>query len=174
MELICSALAPVIECHHWISVAAWTLPAPNAQAAASARQSFLIFMVNSFREEARGEARKHPLSEPIVMPILQESPLGHGAHIPARLQRPAPVAAYASIGGTTGFALHHNMPSICFDLLRLLSDASFHSGAALARELGASRAGISLALRELEDFGLKVYKVPGRGYRLAEPYDCLD
>jgi BirA family biotin operon repressor/biotin-[acetyl-CoA-carboxylase] ligase len=66
------------------------------------------------------------------------------------------------------------MPSICFDLLRLLSDASFHSGTALARELGASRAGISLALRELEHLGLKVHKVPGRGYRLAEAYDFLD
>jgi BirA family biotin operon repressor/biotin-[acetyl-CoA-carboxylase] ligase len=66
------------------------------------------------------------------------------------------------------------MPSICFDLLRLLSDASFHSGRILERELGASRSAVSLALRELEDFGLKVYKVPGRGYRLAEPYDCLD
>src|SRR5450759_2849222 len=167
-------MAPVLAYQNWTSVAAWALPAPNAQTAASARQSFLIFIVNSFREEARGEARKHPLSEPIVMPILQETPLGHGAHIPARLQRPAPVAAYASIGGTTGFALHHNMPSICFDLLRLLSDASFHSGRILERELGASRAGVSLALRELEHLGLKVYKVPGRGYRLAEPYDCLD
>jgi len=66
------------------------------------------------------------------------------------------------------------MASICFDLLRLLSDASFHSGASLARELGASGAGISLALRELEDLGLKVCKVPGRGCRLPEPYDCLD
>ena len=53
-------------------------------------------------------------------------------------------------------------------------DASFHSGAALARELGASPAAVRLALRELEHLGLKVYKVPGRGYRLAEPYDCLD
>src|SRR5471032_1954753 len=66
------------------------------------------------------------------------------------------------------------MASICFDLLRLLSDASFHSGPILERELGAPRAGVSLALRELEHLGLKMYKVTGRGYRLAEPYDCLD
>lgn len=66
------------------------------------------------------------------------------------------------------------MASICFDLLRFLSDASFHSGAALARELSASPAAVQLALRELEGFGLKVYKVRGRGYRLAESYDCLD
>ena len=61
-----------------------------------------------------------------------------------------------------------------FDLLRLVSDASFHSGRNLERVLGVSRAGVSRALRELEDLGLEVRKVPGHGYRLAEPYDCLD
>lgn len=66
------------------------------------------------------------------------------------------------------------MPSTCFDLLRLLADAQFHSGAFLARELCASRADLALAMDELRDFGLKVSKVPGRGYRLAEPYYCLD
>ena len=66
------------------------------------------------------------------------------------------------------------MPAKTFDLLRLLSDASFHSGAALARELGASPAAIQQALRELESLGLKLVRMRGRGYRLAEPYDCLD
>jgi BirA family biotin operon repressor/biotin-[acetyl-CoA-carboxylase] ligase len=66
------------------------------------------------------------------------------------------------------------MPSICFDLLRLMSDARFHPGQRLARELGISRAGVSRALRELEDLGIDLLKVPGRGYRLAEPYDWLD
>jgi BirA family biotin operon repressor/biotin-[acetyl-CoA-carboxylase] ligase len=61
-----------------------------------------------------------------------------------------------------------------FDLLRLLADASFHSGRVLQRELDTSRAGISQALRELEGCGLEVHKVPGRGYRLAEAYDFLD
>ncbi|MFH1043501.1 MAG: biotin--[acetyl-CoA-carboxylase] ligase [Pseudomonadota bacterium] len=66
------------------------------------------------------------------------------------------------------------MSSICFDLLRLVSDARFHSGAALARELGTSRAGVALALGELEDLGFTLLKQPGRGYRLAEACDCLD
>jgi BirA family biotin operon repressor/biotin-[acetyl-CoA-carboxylase] ligase len=66
------------------------------------------------------------------------------------------------------------MPSICFDLLRRLSDASFHSGAALARELRASPAAVQLALRELVHLGLKLVRARGRGYRLAEPYDFLD
>jgi BirA family biotin operon repressor/biotin-[acetyl-CoA-carboxylase] ligase len=66
------------------------------------------------------------------------------------------------------------MASICFDLLRLLSDASFHSGAALARELDATPAAVRLALRELERLGLVLVRERGRGCRLAEPYDCLD
>lgn len=61
-----------------------------------------------------------------------------------------------------------------FDLLRLLSDASFHSGAALARELGAAPATVQLALCELKRLGLMLVRVRGRGYRLAEAYDCLD
>jgi len=66
------------------------------------------------------------------------------------------------------------MPAKTFDLLRLLADASLHSGAVLARELGATPAAIRLALRELEGFGLKLVRVRGHGYRLAEAYDCLD
>ena len=66
------------------------------------------------------------------------------------------------------------MPSIRFDLLRLLADGSFHSGAALARALGASPAAIQLALREFEDLGLGLVRVRGRGCRLAEAYEFLD
>ncbi len=66
------------------------------------------------------------------------------------------------------------MTSICFDLLRLLSDASLRSGPVLARELGASPAAIRGALRELEGLGLDLRRQPGRGYRLAEAYEFLD
>ena len=66
------------------------------------------------------------------------------------------------------------MKSICFDLLRLLSDAGLHSGPALARELGVTPAAIRRALRELEALGLDLRRQPGRGYRLAETYEFLD
>ena len=66
------------------------------------------------------------------------------------------------------------MPANTFDLLRLLSDASFHSGAALARELGATPSAIQQALRELESRGLRLLRVRGRGCRLVEPYEFLD
>jgi len=66
------------------------------------------------------------------------------------------------------------MPSICFDLLRLLSDANFHAGTDLARELRATIAAVRRALHELEQLGLELVRARGRGYRLAAPYDCLD
>jgi BirA family biotin operon repressor/biotin-[acetyl-CoA-carboxylase] ligase len=66
------------------------------------------------------------------------------------------------------------MPSICFDLLRRLADTGWYSGPALAQDLGATPAAIERALCELEELGLELRRQPGRGYRLAEPYDCLD
>ena len=66
------------------------------------------------------------------------------------------------------------MPAKTFDLLRLLAEAGFRTGAALARELGASPAAVQVALRELQDLGLGIVRARGRGYRLAERYDLLD
>ncbi len=66
------------------------------------------------------------------------------------------------------------MSSICFDLLRLLQDARFHSAAALARELGATPAAVQAALRELENLGLELKRARGHGCRLAQAYDCVD
>lgn len=85
-----------------------------------------------------------------------------------------PVTAYANIGASIAFALHDTMPPSRFDLLRLLSDARLRSGAALARELGTTPAAIQRGLRELQDLGLEMHQRAGRGYRLAEAYDCLD
>ena len=61
-----------------------------------------------------------------------------------------------------------------FKVLRRLADGEFHSGEALARALGMSRASMWLAVRELGAAGLEVYKVRGRGYRLAQPLSLLD
>ncbi len=66
------------------------------------------------------------------------------------------------------------MPATTFDLLRLLADANFHSSTALARELRATSGAIQRALRELEELGIELVRVRGRGYRLAEAYDFLD
>lgn len=66
------------------------------------------------------------------------------------------------------------MKALASSVLKRLSDGDFHSGERLARALDLSRASIWHAVRELESAGLEVYKVRGRGYRLARPLTLLD
>jgi len=68
----------------------------------------------------------------------------------------------------------NTMPSNTFNLLRLLADAQFHSGATLARALDATPAALQRALDALEGLGLELVRARGRGYRLALAYDILD
>ncbi|MGQ7956112.1 bifunctional biotin--[acetyl-CoA-carboxylase] ligase/biotin operon repressor BirA [Pseudomonas sp. SP16.1] len=61
------------------------------------------------------------------------------------------------------------------ELLKLLQDGRFHSGEALGAALGVSRSAIWKQLQGLEsEFGIDIFKVPGRGYRLASPMILLD
>jgi BirA family biotin operon repressor/biotin-[acetyl-CoA-carboxylase] ligase len=59
-------------------------------------------------------------------------------------------------------------------LLRRLSDGGFHSGPDLALALGLSRTAVWNKLRELQDLGLEVNAVSGKGYCLAQPLELLD
>jgi len=61
-----------------------------------------------------------------------------------------------------------------FSLLRILADGRFHSGERLGRILGLSRAGVWNLIRRIETLGLRVFKVRGRGYRLAEALDLFE
>jgi BirA family transcriptional regulator, biotin operon repressor / biotin---[acetyl-CoA-carboxylase] ligase len=63
---------------------------------------------------------------------------------------------------------------LTFALLRLLADGKFHSGENMARQLDISRASVHHALREVEDYGLALYRVRGRGYCLADSPQWLD
>ena len=63
--------------------------------------------------------------------------------------------------------------SLTFSLLRLLADGEFHSGELLAKQLGVSRASVNNALQGVEQYGLTLYSVRGRGYRLPEPPQWL-
>ncbi len=65
-------------------------------------------------------------------------------------------------------------PHATIDLIRSLADGHWHSGEALARQLGVSRTAIWKRLRELEAVGLELHKLTGRGYRLARALDLLD
>ncbi|MEW6314114.1 MAG: biotin--[acetyl-CoA-carboxylase] ligase [Pseudomonadota bacterium] len=66
------------------------------------------------------------------------------------------------------------MKPLTFKILRALADGEFHSGEKIAQALEISRASVSLALQDVEEVGLQVHKVHGRGYRLARPMQWLD
>ena len=60
-------------------------------------------------------------------------------------------------------------------LVRLLADGHYHSGAALAEQLGLSRAAVWKAARKAgERLGLTIESRRGTGYRLSEPLELLD
>lgn len=63
---------------------------------------------------------------------------------------------------------------LTFTLLRLLSDGEFHSGETLAQRLSVSRASVSNALKPVDQYGLTLFSVKGRGYRLIDPPQWLE
>ncbi|WP_282370226.1 bifunctional biotin--[acetyl-CoA-carboxylase] ligase/biotin operon repressor BirA [Pseudomonas sp. PS02290] len=60
-------------------------------------------------------------------------------------------------------------------LLKLLGDGAFHSGEDLGLALGVSRSAVWKKLQQAQaELGIEIYKVRGRGYRLASPLSLLD
>lgn len=59
-------------------------------------------------------------------------------------------------------------------LLRLLADGSFHSGAQLSEQLGVSRTTIWNQIREIQTYGVEINSVRGRGYHITQGLDLLD
>lgn len=60
-------------------------------------------------------------------------------------------------------------------LLQILADGKYHSGADLGQLFGISRAAIWKNIQKLEkNYGLTVFAVKGKGYRLQQPLDLLD
>lgn len=60
------------------------------------------------------------------------------------------------------------------ELLRQLSDGAFHSGEALGAGLGLSRAAVWKHVQALQQDGIAIESVHGKGYRLAAPVELLD
>jgi BirA family transcriptional regulator, biotin operon repressor / biotin---[acetyl-CoA-carboxylase] ligase len=58
-------------------------------------------------------------------------------------------------------------------LIRLLADGEFHSGARLAARLGVSRTAVWKVLHGISELGLEVHSVPKRGYRLSQAIETL-
>lgn len=58
-------------------------------------------------------------------------------------------------------------------LLEILADGQFHSGQNLGKALGVSRSAIWKQIRLIEESGIEVYSVKGRGYRIPGGLDLL-
>jgi BirA family biotin operon repressor/biotin-[acetyl-CoA-carboxylase] ligase len=59
-------------------------------------------------------------------------------------------------------------------LARRLADGRFHSGQSLAEEFGVSRSTVWNALRDLQERGVELHAVRGKGYRLPFPVDWFE
>ncbi|GAD81427.1 bifunctional biotin--[acetyl-CoA-carboxylase] ligase/biotin operon repressor BirA [Vibrio ezurae] len=59
-------------------------------------------------------------------------------------------------------------------LINELSAGSFLSGEQLGEQFGVSRAAIARHIKSLQDLGIDVYSVKGKGYRLEQSLDLLD
>lgn len=59
-------------------------------------------------------------------------------------------------------------------LLSLLADGEFHSGEKIGELLGVSRTSVNNYIKALQEIGLDIYKVTGKGYCSATPLQLLD
>lgn len=60
------------------------------------------------------------------------------------------------------------------EVLKLLADGCFHSGESIGQALGVSRAAVWKILKTLQQHGIEVFAVSGKGYKLRQPYEPLD
>ena len=61
-----------------------------------------------------------------------------------------------------------------FALLDKLKDGRTHSGQTLADEIGITRAAVWHQIKQLQDLGIDIHAVSGKGYRLPDGYEFLD
>lgn len=59
-------------------------------------------------------------------------------------------------------------------LIAALADGRFHTGERLGERFGVSKVAIWKALKKLDEFGVDVHSVRGKGYRLSEPLTLLN
>jgi len=59
-------------------------------------------------------------------------------------------------------------------LILQLSDGKLYSGEQLADQAGISRAAIARHISQLQSYGVDIYAIKGKGYRLSKPLQLLD
>jgi BirA family biotin operon repressor/biotin-[acetyl-CoA-carboxylase] ligase len=65
------------------------------------------------------------------------------------------------------------MRNLAFQVLRRLGNGEFQSGEVLAQSLQVSRSVISAALKGAEQYGVRLYRIRGRGYCLESPVEFI-
>ncbi|MFT7388887.1 MAG: BirA family biotin operon repressor/biotin-[acetyl-CoA-carboxylase] ligase [Candidatus Endobugula sp.] len=65
------------------------------------------------------------------------------------------------------------MNNIINNILSLLGTGDYHSGSAIGRRIGVSRAAVWKQLQKLVDLGLDLESVKGKGYRLVGGFEAL-
>ena len=68
----------------------------------------------------------------------------------------------------------HMSKSVREKLIQALVGGKFVSGQDIADELNVSRAAVAKQVNALQDMGLDIFKVRGKGYQLAQPLVLLD
>lgn len=64
--------------------------------------------------------------------------------------------------------------SVKLSLLRHLASGEFCSGELLGAELGISRAAVSKHIKGIQEWGIDIFRVQGKGYQLAQSLNLLD
>jgi BirA family biotin operon repressor/biotin-[acetyl-CoA-carboxylase] ligase len=59
-------------------------------------------------------------------------------------------------------------------IIRALSSGEFVSGEALGASLGISRAAVGKQIQGISEWGVDIYRVQGKGYKLSKPVQLLD
>ena len=59
-------------------------------------------------------------------------------------------------------------------LIELLADGEFHSGSDVGATLGVTRAAVWKQVQKLEELGLEIESVKGKGYRISQTLNLLD
>lgn len=64
--------------------------------------------------------------------------------------------------------------SVKLSILKALSQGGFHSGEELGEQLGVSRAAVSKHIKGIQEWGVDIFRVQGKGYQLAKPMQLLE
>lgn len=60
------------------------------------------------------------------------------------------------------------------NLVAILNDGKFHDGISIGRSLNITRSAVWKAIKKLEDYGIQIESIKGKGYAMHEPLILLD